>query len=106
MAEDLTIEILKQIRDGIGELRTDLRTEIGELRTELRTEMAGLHGEMVETNERLERVESGLRDLGGYMRGLGGDQARHERWLTEDVKREFAELKERVARLEAAAEQS
>lgn len=53
MGDDLTVEILKQIRDGIGTLKTELHADIAELNTglgaridalntDLRTEIADL----------------------------------------------------------------
>jgi len=100
---DWTIEILKQIRDGIGELRTELKSEIGELRTELRTEfgelrteIGELRGEMTDTNLRLGRVEQGgglkgVSDLlckGGQQVGLTERTSRHgHRRETDDPRR-------------------
>jgi len=88
MATDLTIEVLREIRDGIRELREDFNVRLDQ------------------TNQRLERVEHGLNDLGGFMRRIALDQAKHERFHRHHVERlegEVADLKERVHRLEERA---
>jgi cob(I)alamin adenosyltransferase len=85
MAEDLTIEILKQIRDGITSLQVDFNTRLDQ------------------TNQRLERVEQGLLDLGQFMKQIALDQSRHERFHTHHVdvlEKDVSDLKERVRRLE------
>jgi predicted nuclease with TOPRIM domain len=88
MATDLTIEVLREIRDGIRELREDFNVRLDQ------------------TNQRLERVEHGLNDLGGFMRRIALDQAKHERFHRHHVERlegDVADLKERVDRLEERA---
>ena len=95
---DLAIEILKQIRDGVSATNAGLER----LSDELREEIAGLRTEVAGTNQRLDRVEQGLTDLGTFMRAIAGDQARHEKWLTKHVERELDVLKARVARVESA----
>jgi predicted nuclease with TOPRIM domain len=88
MATDLTIEVLREIRDGIRELREDFNVRLDQ------------------TNQRLERVEHGLNDLGGFMRRIALDQAKHERFHRHHVERlegDVADLKERVHRLEERA---
>jgi predicted nuclease with TOPRIM domain len=88
MATDLTIEVLREIRDGIRELREDFNARLDQ------------------TNQRLERVEHGLNDLGGFMRRIALDQAKHERFHRHHVERlegDVADLKERVHRLEERA---
>lgn len=55
MTTDLTTEILKQIRDGIKELREDFNQRLDQ------------------TNSRLGRVEQGLNDLGKFMRRIAPD---------------------------------
>jgi len=80
MATDLTIEILREIRDGVHDLRRDVNTQISELRgevSELRGEVFELRGQMSELNTRVGRVEHGLLDLGRFMRQIALDQARH-----------------------------
>jgi archaellum component FlaC len=89
---ELTIDILREIRDGIRDLRTDFMQRLDETNSRLD-----------QTNSRLANVEHGLNDLGRFMRQIALDQARHERFhshhvdiLEEDVK----DLKTRVQRLE------
>ncbi|MBI5477827.1 MAG: hypothetical protein HY906_03160 [Deltaproteobacteria bacterium] len=65
MDGDLTVEILKQIRDGITTMREEFNQRLDQ------------------TNQRLERVEQGLLDLGQFMRQIALDQARHERFHLE-----------------------
>ena len=48
MTEDITTQILIQIRADIAEMRTELRTEIAELRTDVRTEIADVRTEIAE----------------------------------------------------------
>jgi len=88
MTTDLTTEILKQIRDGIKELREDFNQRLDQ------------------TNSRLGRVEQGLNDLGKFMRRIALDQAKHERFHTHHVERleeDVTDLKGRVRRLEQRA---
>ena len=92
MADELTVEILKQIRDGITSLdrRMDLRLERVEQRL----------GSM---DQRLERVEQGLTDLGKFMRQIALDQTRHETFHHQHVEvleKDVGDLKVRVKRLE------
>ena len=92
MVEDLTVEILKQIRDGITSLRTDFNERLDQTNERLE-----------QNNQRLERVEQGLLDLGGFMRNIALEQARHERFHhqhVEVIEKDVTELKDRVSRLE------
>ena len=77
---ELTVEILKQIRDGVtvvGQRVDRLETSPGERIDHLETSL----GERIDgTNGRLDRVEQGLLDLGKFMRQIARDQARHERF--------------------------
>ena len=78
---ELTVEILKQIRDGVGHL--------GERVDHLETSL----GERIDgTNGRLDRVEQGLLDLGKFMRF----HHKHVDLLEKDVDN----LKVRVSKLE------
>jgi archaellum component FlaC len=95
MATDLSIEILREIRDSIRDLRDDFNTRLD--RTNARLD---------QTNARLERVEHGLNDLGHFMRQIALDQAKDERFHTHHVERledDVKDLKERVQRLEVDA---
>jgi len=92
MTTDLTLEVLREIRDGITELREDFGRRLDQ--TNARLDQA---------NQRLERVEHGLDDLGGFMRRIALDQATHERFHAhhvESLKTDVADLKTRVSRLE------
>ena len=100
MSTDLTIEILREIRDGISGLRTEFIERLDQ--TNARLDQA--NARLDQTNLRLGNVEQGLNDLGKFMRQIALDQAKHERFhshhveiLEEDVK----DLKFRVERLEA-----
>jgi archaellum component FlaC len=95
MATDLSIEVLREIRDSIRDLRDDFNTRLDQTNARLD-----------QTNARLERVEHGLNDLGHFMRQIALDQAKHERFHTHHVERledDVKDLKERVQRLEAGA---
>lgn len=96
MTTDLTTEILRQIRDGIGDLRQDFNQQIEELRQDFNERLD-------QTNSRLGRVEQGLTDLGKFMRQIALDQAQYERFHAHHVEHlgeEVTDLKERVQRLE------
>ena len=73
---ELTVEILKQIRDGVtvvGERVDHLGERVDHLETSLSERIDG-------TNGRLDRVEQGLLDLGKFMRQIARDRSRHERF--------------------------
>jgi cob(I)alamin adenosyltransferase len=107
--DDLTIEILRDIRDGIRDLRTDFIQRLDETNSRLdqtNSRLDQTNARLDQTNARLENVEHGLNDLGKFMRQIALDQARHERFhahhveiLEVDVK----DLKARVERLEDRA---
>jgi len=83
MAADLAIEILREIRDGIRDLREDFnaRLDVTNQRLDQTNER------LDQTNQRLERVEHGLNDLGRFMRQIALDQAKHERFHSQHVER-------------------
>jgi predicted nuclease with TOPRIM domain len=92
MAEDITIEILRDIRDSIRDLRRDFNDRLDQTNDRLD-----------QTNTRLERVDRGLDDLGQFMRRIALDQAKHERFHSHHVdllENDVADLKVRVDRLE------
>lgn len=60
---DLTVAILREIRDGIGETNARLDT----VKVELKAEMAGLRDEVRQTNARLAVVEQTLKDLAAQL---------------------------------------
>jgi hypothetical protein len=105
---DLTLEVLKQIRDGINRMDGRLEKQEGLLRE---------HGDLMrEQGNRLDRVEQGLNDLGQFMRNIALDQQRHETFhahhvevLEKDlvdhrkhVDKDIEDLRERVRRLEGS----
>ena len=100
---DLTVEILKQIRDGVDHLGSSLGERIDRLGERV-DHMEGALGERIDgTNGRLDRVEQGLLDLGKFMRQIARDQARHERFHHKHVdllERDVDNLKVRVTKLE------
>ena len=92
MADDLTIEILKQIRDNTAE--TTQRLERLEHSTSAGFERMDL---------RLGRVEQGLLDLGKFMRQIALDLTKQERWHNHHVKvleKDMSALKSRMGKLE------
>lgn len=96
---ELTIEILREIRDGIRDLRTDFMQRLDETNARLDQTNSRLD----QTNSRLANVEHGLNDLGKFMRQIALDQARHERFHTHHVdilEEDVKDLKTRVQRLE------
>lgn len=109
MAEDLTLEVLKQIRDGIRSLNDRVEeTNQHLVGVDGRLEkveggLAGVNGRLEKVETRFERVESGLNDLGKFMRQIALDQARHERFHHQHVEvleGDVQDLKQRVSRLE------
>ncbi len=102
MTTDLTTEILKQIRDGIEELRQDFNRRLDQTNERLDQTNKRLD----QNNSRLGRVERGLDDLGKFMRRIALDQAKHERFHAHHVDRleeDVTDLKGRVQQLEQRA---
>jgi cob(I)alamin adenosyltransferase len=103
MADDVTVEILKQIRDGITSMHGDFSERLDHLRSDFNERLDSTNGRLEGTNQRLDRVEQGLLDLGQFMRQIALDQTRHERFHTHHVdilEKDVSELKDRVAKLE------
>lgn len=71
MSTDLTIEILREIRDGISGLRTEFIERLDQTNARLDQTNARLD----QANTRLGNVEQGLADLGKFMRQIALDQA-------------------------------
>ena len=70
---EVTVEILKQIRDGVvgvGERVDRLESSVGERIDGLGERIDGLGERIDGTNQRLDRVEQGLLDLGKFMRQI------------------------------------
>ncbi|MBK5938918.1 hypothetical protein [Halochromatium roseum] len=107
MSTDLTIEILREIRDGISGLRTEFIERLDQTNARLDQTNARLdqtNARLDQTNARLGNVEQGLADLGKFMRQIALDQAKHERFHTHHVEileEDVKDLKTRVENLEA-----
>jgi cob(I)alamin adenosyltransferase len=103
---ELTVEILKQIRDGVvvvGERVDRLGERVDHLETSLTERIDGVGERLDGTNQRLDRVEQGLLDLGTFMRQIARDQSRHERFHHQHVdllEKDVDDLKARVTKLE------
>ena len=98
MATDLTIEILKEIRDAV---RTT-NSRIDALGTKLSERIDATNERLDRMEQRQERFEAGLNDLGSFMRQLALDLTRHERfhnWSSASAE-DVASLRERVDRIE------
>jgi chromosome segregation ATPase len=97
---DLTIHVLRQIRDEIVTTRTELGTRIDGVPTELgaRIDSLGEHlgGRIDETNERVERVEHTLLDLAEQQRFI----VRHLKTLSERDRRLEDDITEIPGRLD------
>ena len=74
MTTDVTVEILKQIRDEARTTNERLEAVVAGMRS-LEEET---HSLREETTQRLDRVETGLNDLGKFMRQIALDQDRRE----------------------------
>ena len=95
--ESPTLEVLREIRDGITLTRTELRTEIASVRTELRAELASVRTEIQQTNEQLGTVETTLLDLAEQQRFV----VRHLTALTTRDRRIEADVDELRGRVDA-----
>jgi hypothetical protein len=103
MQGDVTVEILREIRDEIRGTRHELKTELGELKTELKAELGELKAELgatrQELSERLSNVEGATLEVAQQqrfvVRYLKGFTAR-DRALEAEV----ADLRGRVEILE------
>lgn len=93
---DLTIHVLRQIRDEIVTTRTELGARIDAVRTELGARIDDLGGRIDETNERVGRVEHTLLDLAEQQRFV----VRHVRTLAERDRRLEDDITEIRARLD------
>lgn len=102
MTSDLTVEILREIRDEARQ--TNRRLAAVESRLGSMDERLESMDERLESmDQRLGRTEQGLSDLGQFMRQIAVDQARHERFHTRHVdvlERDVEDLKGRVRKIE------
>lgn len=97
---DMTVEILKDIRDDMRGMRTELRDEVHAVRTELREELGGVRAELRIHTERFGVVESALRDLAEQQRFV----VRYTKALSERDSRlegRVSSLESRVDKLES-----
>jgi uncharacterized protein (DUF3084 family) len=90
---DITVQILKDIREELRGARSELREEIHGVRTELREEMAGVRTELQKHTERFGVVERALLDL--------AEQQRFVVRYTKAISERDTRLEPRVIALEA-----
>ena len=99
---DLTVEILREVRDEARQ--TNRRLAAVESRLGSMDQRLGSMDERLESmDQRLGRTEQGLSDLGQFMRQIALDQARHERFHSHHVdvlERDVEDLKGRVRTIE------
>lgn len=99
---DLTVEILREIRDEARQTNRRLaavESRLGSM--DLRLE--SMDERLESMDQRLGRTEQGLSDLGQFMRQIALDQARHERFHSHHVdvlERDVEDLKGRVRKIE------
>lgn len=93
---DLTIQVLRQIRDEIVTTRTDLGARIDRTNERIDAMGATLSARIEETNERVERVEHTLLDLAEQQRFV----VRHLKTLSERDRRLEDDITEIRGRLE------
>ena len=93
MATDLTIDMLREIRDGLRDLPQDMNTQI-----------SGLRGEVSGLDTRVRRVEHGLE--GTFMRTIALDQERRGRFHIHQVERIESDVDNLEARVERRAQQA
>jgi chromosome segregation ATPase len=97
---DLTLAVLREIRDELKSTRTDLSGRLDAVRTELKAEIASVGARIDVTNERLALVEETLRDLVGR-------QVILTRCVANVVDRQdqaIDDIRERLVRLESRSE--
>lgn len=92
---DLTVEILREIRDEARQTNRRLAA--------VESRLGSMDERLESMDQRLGRTEQGLSDLGQFMRQIALDQARHERFHTHHVdvlERDVEDLKGRVRKIE------
>lgn len=92
---DLTVEILRDIRDEARQTNRRLAA--------VESRLGSMDERLESMDQRLGRTEQGLYDLGQFMRQIALDQARHERFHTHHVdvlERDVEDLKGRVRKIE------
>lgn len=102
MGDDLTVEILKQIRDGV--FATNARLDsMNDRIDQTNSRLDQTNSRLDQMIIRLDRVEQGVSDFGKIMRHIALDQAKHERFHSQHMnvlEQDVADLKERVRKLE------
>lgn len=101
--ENLTVHVLREIRDEIIATRTELRTELRDVRTELQSVRTELRTEIHDMSDRVDArfvmVETTLRDLAEQQRFV----VRHLGALTtrdRKIESDVDELRDRVDAIE------
>ena len=92
---DLTVEILREIRDEARQTNRRLAA--------VESRLGSMDERLESMDQRLGRTEQGLSDLGKFMRQIALDQARHERFHIHQVdllERDVEDLKGRVRKIE------
>ena len=85
---DLTVEILREIRDEARQTNRRLaavESRLGAMDERLESmdqRLESMDDRLETMDQRLGRTEQGLSDLGKFMRQISLDQARHERFHT------------------------
>lgn len=101
-ASDLTVEILREIRDEARQTNRRLAAVESRLGA-MDQRFESMDQRLESIDQRLGRTEQGLSDLGQFMRQIALDQARHERFHTHHVdvlERDVEDLKGRVRKIE------
>ena len=106
---DLTVEILREIRDEARQTNRRLaavESRLGAMDERLESmdqRLESMDDRLETMDQRLGRTEQGLSDLGQFMRQIALDQARHERFHTHHVdvlERDVEDLKGRMRKIE------
>jgi chromosome segregation ATPase len=112
---DLTVELLKQIRDGVHEANARIAETNGRLdrtRTEFMEGLGELRGELQQTNTRLEKLDGRVEKLDGRVGRLEGQLSEglgYIRLLAERDDKfatEMADIRRRVEALEASTDRT
>ena len=93
---DLTVAVLREIRDEIRTTRTDLGAGIDRVRSELSERIGQTNSRLDETNARLGKVEEALADLAAQQLML----TRYIKNVVDRHEQSIDELRERLVRVE------
>lgn len=106
MDGELTVAILREIRDGVRETRDEVkrtRSDLSERIDQTNRRLDETNGRLDETNARLGRVEERLGKVEETLQDLAAQQLMLTRYVKNVVDRHeeaIADLRERLARLE------